>query len=444
MMHPRNTKSLGLYRRVEVFAFLTMLILYLAFLPTGPYPLEVAGLRLEYVLFCGICCTSLLLIDLSLKRLYGDYARVQLSLLAYLVTIALSTALSFDPESSNRAFGTALGYAYLMCIVPPLIYTHLDLIRKALLVLAAITACLLLYLNMVLGFGVAQRFALADTAERTSADATNYVDPNMTAIGMLMCAVISLPLVWRIEQSRRFFPKLVCRCLLMIILGATLLFISRTAILSLAVAIVLALMAIAGRGLRMTRLFRAVVPAITVFAGAAMWRREELSHVLMRSSDLVESEQGHSGRVELYQGALADWISSVKSVIVGNGYYSSNPHNEFLRTLAGDGILGFMAFAVLLFFIYRICCSGKYLSTRSKFSQTALFAFIISAMMTYGHTKTMWLAFLFLVASYLEEHDQGGRRGNIQRVKLPRIPIPSSTLNGYPSSGSADTVLTAD
>jgi hypothetical protein len=127
-----------------------------------------------------------------------------------------------------------------------------------------------------------------------------------------------------------------------------------------------------------------------------------LAHTLDRSSDIVESESQASGRVELFQGAWDTWLSSTKTAIVGNGYYSSNPHNEILRTLAGDGLLGLLSFLAFLLGIYVVCCCASSLTASQKFSQNALFAFIVSAMMTYGHTKTMWLAFMFLLAGYLE------------------------------------------
>lgn len=404
-IHTAGSKSLSWHRKLCIAVFLTFLIAYLAFLPTGPYPLTAGGFRVEYLLFTAVCVASLPLLRSSFSQMTGNYARVQLCSLWYVGTIGLTTVLSSDPESSNRAFATTAGYAYLMLIVPPLIHQHMQLLRKALLLMAAATACLLLYLNIALGYGTTQRFALSESAEYTPGE-SSYVDPNMTAIGMLLCLVMSLPLLWSAEKQNWLY-KSVYRILLMAVLGASFLFISRTAAFSLVIAIVFGIIRAKGRGLRPATILRRSIPLLILLVGAAIWRKDDLGRVIDRTVNFRDDEVHATSRTDLFQTAWSSWLSGIKTVVIGDGYYTSNPHNELLRTLVGDGLLGLISLLALLFSVYITCCRKYPFTVGQRFNQNALFAFILSAMMTYGHTKTMWLTFMFLLAGYLEaKNDQ--------------------------------------
>lgn len=429
-IYTAESKSLSWPRELCVAFFLAFLIAYLAFLPTGPYPLMAGGLRVEYLLFCAVCVTSLPLLRSSFRQMTGNYAWVQLCSLWYVVTIGLTTFLSSDPESSNRAFGTTVGYAYLMFIVPPLIHQHMQLLRKSLLWMAAATACLLLYLNVVLGYGTTQRFALSESAEYVPGE-TSYVDPNMTAIGMLLCLVMSLPLLWAAEQQRNWLYKFFYRMLLTMVLGASFLFISRTAALSLVIAIIFGLIRAKNQGLHLSTIWRRSIPVLVILVGAAIWRKDDLGRVVDRTVNFRDEEVYATSRTDLFKTAWDSWLSSTKTVIVGTGYYSTNPHNELLRTLVGDGLLGLIALLALLFSVYLTCCRKSHFTVGQRFNQNALFAFILSAMMTYGHTKTMWLTFMFLLAGYLEAKNDP-KNGWRTAVIQPNSPKPVGwSLNAH-------------
>ncbi len=380
--------------------FLTFLIAYLVFLPTGPYPFFLAGFRVEYVLFALVCGASLTLLSPIHRKLNGSYGGAMLCVLVYLMVIGLTTLLSSEPDMSDRAFFTTCGYAYLTLVAPPLIYRHMNVVRQALLWMAGATSIVLVYFYSIQGYGSVQRFTLADTAVRTEAD-TNYVDPNMTAIGLIMCVIIALPLLLGVRQQgglKRTFNRLTA----VAVIGSALFFESRTTVLSLVIGAIWALLR-AGSGVQgmRTAMRRAVViMAMFVIAGVANWN--SVLTVMGRMENTELDTSGENGRIALYKESVQDWMTNDKTLILGNGYFISNPHNEFLRTLVCDGLIGLTAFVLLPLGVYLVCCRGPLFRTDQILSQNLLFGYIVSAMMTYGHTKTMWLAYLFLLAGYLE------------------------------------------
>src|SRR5205823_6215467 len=56
----------------------------------------------------------------------------------------------------------------------------------------------------------------------------------------------------------------------------------------------------------------------------------------------------------------------------------------------------------MLLAFYVGCCSGRKYGRHYTFCQTALLAYITCAMMFYGHTKTLWVALMFLIATLLD------------------------------------------
>lgn len=382
--------------RIVLFTLIT----YLVFLPTGPYPLYVAGLRVEYVLFASVCAASLTLFGQAHRQLSGRYGSVQLCIFLYLATITLTTLISSQFDVSFRNYAATVGYAYLTFIIPPLVYRHANVIRQSLLYFAGATTVLFTYLYVAFGYGATQRFALADSALRDEND-PNYVDPNMTAIGMVMCVLIALPIIFGEKQQGRWLRKTVNRGLAVAAIGGALFFDSRTAALSLIVGVALGLLR-AGTGRRrgLVILRRTIVIVVALMV-AAILNSDRVSSVIGRMEDLSQDERT-GGRLYLYAQAMQDWTTSGKTVLLGNGYYVSNPHNEFLRTLACDGLVGLLSFVILLGGVYVVACRGRIYTAEQMLNQNILFGFIVSAMMTYGHTKTMWVAIMFLMIGYLE------------------------------------------
>jgi O-antigen ligase len=392
--------------------FLTLLIAYLAFLPAGPYPIYVGLFRVEYVLFALVCAASIPLLGSVYTQLRGPYGRVQLCLLGYLLIIGVSTALSSQPEVSTPAFLTTVSYAYLMCVVPPIVYRHMTLMRHALLWLSAGVAVLVLYLHLVYGYGGEQRFVLADSAVRYDTD-TNYVDPNMTAIGMMMCVIIAVPLVLDKGRPGRWVFRAISGMTAVAVIGASLFFQSRTAVISILVAIFFGLVRAGMRIRRLPTVLGRAFLILSVLLVAAYLNRAEVQYVFSRLTSLDFDVSDSNGRVSLSEEALQDWLTSGKTVIIGSGYNSMNPHDEYLRSLT-SGLIGSTSFLLLILTIYNVCCRSRRYTADQTLSQNLLFAFIFSAMLTYGHTKTIWVAFMFLLSGYIEyeNRDVSSRRSS--------------------------------
>ena len=246
----------------------------------------------------------------------------------------------------------------------------------------------------------------------------------MTAIGLVMCVIVAAPILLAAGQqggrARQTFNRLTA----VAVIGGALLFVSRTAALSLIIGVVFGLMRASSGMRRGRKTLQRAVGLVSVLVVAGLLNRNAMEAVWVRLVTDVSDTTGVNGRIDLYENALRNWMSSDKSVVFGNGYFVSNPHNEFLRTLDCDGLIGIIAFFVLMMGVYIVCCRGPQYNVDQILGQNILFGYILSAMMTYSHTKTMWLAYMFLLAGYLEAQARsvGFRKGAGVVVEHFRIP----------------------
>ena len=135
--------------------------------------------------------------------------------------------------------------------------------------------------------------------------------------------------------------------------------------------------------------------------------------------------QEDSHRISIMSESIEIFQSTDKNIFFGKGFFTTNPHNEILRNLSSSGLIGLITFlvflSVLYFFIVRKVKSNYWLS----FSATSIYFYIFIATQTYGHTKSMWSAFMFLLFFYLENKlNTSNTRDAIHNIKLTPEKLP--------------------
>jgi len=138
-------------------------------------------------------------------------------------------------------------------------------------------------------------------------------------------------------------------------------------------------------------------------------------------------EINETWRIMAAKNTLELWSDNLKKFVLGNGFFATNPHNEFLRMLGGSGFLGFILFSFMFVTFYMTCCRSRTAPIAYLVTQNALFAYILIMIQFYGHTKSLWVGFTFLLMNYMAQKRRQGkiqiRRAQQMRVAKGEIPI---------------------
>ncbi len=405
------------YNELRILLKLILLIFflgYLSFIPTGPYPIFLwNGLKLDHLFLLATLTFSVLLFPFKWSR---EITPILGSVLLFLGIAFTSTLVSVNLSVSLKGFIAALFYALIALFTSLLVFNYVSFIRKFLFVMAAFAALLILFQYFFFDFGSIGRMALSSIPrwhpEFEQLGGT-YVDPNMTAIGLLLCVIIYMPEY--LKRRGTFYSILMLPVSFFapffIIIVACFILLSRTALFSFAVAIIWgSLYSIITKKRNSWKQIIKKINVIVLFSCLSLFflflvepkRVTSLINRVTRFSkdNLTESE---TQRIFYSQQALDTWLNDPKTFTVGNGFFTSNPHNEILRSLSGSGLFGLLSFLGMFLVFYFKCCHVRPSSGNYSFSQNALFAYIFIAIQFYGHTKTMWVALTFLLINYLAE-----------------------------------------
>lgn len=393
----RSTANIGLRGSLKLI-LLIFFMGYIGFIPTGPYPVILWGVKLDHLFAFGTALVSFFLFPLRWPR---GLILVHISILLFLCIVFITTITSVDSDTSLRGCMVCLGYATITLFVPLLIHDRVILLRRYLFIAATLTSLFALYLYFfVHGIG---RLRLSPT-----------VDPNMTSVGLLMCIVIFLPEYFRKKKSfliggltTLFFIFPVA-----IILSAVIIFLSRTALLSFVVALIWGLFCVT---LKHKRLFyRQILRKISIVTIASILgivllnivKPGIVSSYTHRVTRIFEGNLAptESSRIMRVKNTLDLWSENPKTFMLGDGFFTTNPHNEFLRMLGGSGFLGFVSFLLMFLAFYLRCCRSRSASAIYLFGQNALFAYIVIMIQFYGHTKSLWVGFTFLLINYMAQN----------------------------------------
>ncbi len=402
-------------RRLLKYVLLFFFLGYIAFIPTGPYPLLLKGQRLDHLFAYGTLFFSLLVFPFKwpkkLSLLIG-------SVLFYLIIAFFSTALSIEPDVSCRGLAVTVGYALIAVTVPFAIHPYMRPIRVALIMLAAVSGAIVIWAALYEPTAYTGRFHLSLPFQNVSGyglDGKGFVDPNMTAIGLMMCVIVFLQEALTPGKDATFFTRFgkpaISIGAFAIIFTAVIILLSRSAVLSFLLALSWAIGSIGL--LKINNFNRGVLKKTALVGTSALLAM--LSLVLIKPEFVqtywgrvarvfqAEFARTESDRILYFWNTLEAWAANGKTLLLGQGFFTLNPHNEILRTLGGAGLFGLFAFLSIFYVFHSRCCRMRSGTAAYLFTQNMLLAYVAISIQFYGHTKSMWAAFTFLLANYLAE-----------------------------------------
>lgn len=388
--------NIGLRRSLK-WLLLICFMGYIGFIPTGPYPITLWGVKLDHLFALGTVLLSFFLFRFRWPR---EVRPVYASVVLFLSAAFITTISSSHLDTSLRGFMVTLGYATIALLAPLLIQDRVIMLRWYLFLAATLTGLLVLYLY----------FFVHDIGRMKLSPA---VDPNMTSVGLLMCIIIFLPVYFK--RKKIFITRVLATFFFIfpvaIVLAAVIIFLSRTALLSFVIALLWGFFYVIFKSKRpfYRQILRKIsIVAIAVILGIVSLNMVKPGIVSKYSHRITRIFHGNlarpeSRRIIRAENTLDVWSENVKTFILGDGFFTINPHNEFLRMLGGSGLFGFVTFLIMFLAFYLTCCRSRSASSIYLFGQNALFAYIFIMIQFYGHTKSLWVGLTFLLINYLAQ-----------------------------------------
>jgi len=384
----------------EIFQFILFYLPFAFFLALGPFPIYFFSISIENIssLLVGISLAALLLSRRSQqnsRKISTNYV-----LLFFYLSLMPSVLFSSNLDLSASRFFIFSAYFLLFAISININYS-LYFYKKIYYIslLSLVIVCLLIiYLYFFSDYSETVRFALAsnfdDYANEGQFAESGAVDPNMTAIGLVLTFALCIPGIKTSDNFRFRNFKLVCiSCLLLIALWCLQ---SRTGLIAYSLILVFVHFGKLSKFLTVKVLlflfvFLIILVSFAILAAgdtAEYWARFDLKYILQ-----YESEPG--GRIDHINRSFSDILTSGKSLILGVGFFTSNPHNEFLRIFRDSGILSGLIFIFFLIIFYlNLKRDAIRLHAKSNFLNASFFP-LLFMLTTYGHTKTLWAGLVF-------------------------------------------------
>lgn len=395
-------------------------LLFFLGLAAGPFPVRVSGILLDRVL-SALVFVALLLACLRQSSYKGGLFTQVLGL--YFLFLLPSVILAEDIGYSVDRFVIDLGYGALFYLFISSREIRVTEIRWAALFGLLIIELVTVYLYNFSDYSDNVRFALSSDYEAlaqygNSVDSES-VDPNTTAIGMVLTFLCAFPLLletggWKVKALLLVTFSLLIYSLLVLS--------SRTAI----VAIILSMLVFFFHALSLKRsvkkYFVRYLSAVILAVGFMLYfvvDADLVERAIGRFFEgVVESESQSSGRLDLIETAFGCYFSSVQSILFGCGYSWSNPHNEFIKNLTNSGFFAAVLYVVWVFLFYVLARKRARQLSGTALLVDATFIPLLFSLMTYGHTKTFWAGLAIVWIAVIAKNDirnvfsvpcQGGR-----------------------------------
>jgi len=379
---------------------LILLLGYVSFIPPGPFPIYVVGgLKLD-VLF-GLLLV-LFLVCFCAKEFFNWSRMFLFAGGFYVAAILLSALLSENIQQSLQYAIITMGYITVLYLVPMVFVHKADFLRKWMFGVAVLVGLLIIVLYTVFGFAHSHRFALAmadvSSAGAGSKEGVTAVDSNMTAAGLMLSLIVYFPCLFK--KKKYIFLELVG---LVCVVGGVVITLSRSATLGGIVAVSMAASVVLFRSF-MSRGFKVKKNLLIGFSSALFM--VFILGVAVHSfiPDVIEmvigrvSRAGHdTERLYVLKNAWSVFSASSKSTLIGNGFMTTNPHNEFMRALSTMGILGALSATLFVASILFQSFSMTLMDDRRLFSAVAIAVFVLVITLFYGYTKLLWVAWMFLL-----------------------------------------------
>lgn len=383
---------------------IVLLLGYLAFIPTGPFPIPVAvGLNLDVII--GFLL-FLFVVTYSLR--IGLYPHVfVLAWLFYLLVVFLSAIFSDNFNHSIKYAFIIFGYSAVALLVPVIFVNHASFLRKWLFTVATIVSSIIIYLYVFHGFADGHRFALGvSDMSRDMAMSAGLVaiDPNMTAAGLLLSMIVYFPYLF--DDYKRLLLDLFG--VTSILLGSVIL-LSRSAMIGFILSIFISYCILLVKRFDFDNVivfnkkllvafpvFIISIPLVVIIGNALF--PEIIDSFLGRILRIADD----SHRIDLLVHSWGVFISDIKTILIGGGLMTVNPHNEYLRVLASMGTLGWIGSFLFLLFMFYFSTKSLSGNHRAIFSAWTIIVFVLVISMFYGYTKLVWVAWMFLLLLHHE------------------------------------------
>lgn len=374
---------------------------YIFFIPSGPYPFFVFGIQLD--VFIGMLLFFVLIPQWP-KFGISYPSLVRYTFYIYGAILAGSALFSNDIVFSLGRLVITLGYMTVMFLAPIMLLPYIRQARLLLFMAAVTIAALIVSLFTWGGYGEAYRFTLAASAENLNNPDIMNVDPNMTAIGLAMTILVYIPNMN--HESKKLFKWSIEICCMGLIMAAVFITLSRTASLSFILASCLALGVISLRSFMGNKISIYKYMLVLTFIAAlipiflfSFFLDDIYQQIFYRLSRIGQD----TARLKYFQEAFQITADNVKNVVIGQGYFTTNPHNELIRHLSSSGFAGLAVFCLWLFTIYHTIVTKIRTSYLATFSALSLYFYSLFFIQTYGHTKSLWVTYMFILFLYWEQ-----------------------------------------
>lgn len=403
-----HDRQFGFFKSMLLFLGVFPFFISLAF---GPLPFSIFGINTDYIA-TGLLA-ALLIIALPHKLVIGRVS-VNLLMLSYFLSILPSVIESENISISFYRFIISLGYGLILLLainVRISLRCYKSVIKIA--IFAIYIACFtVIYLYLFSDYSGEIRFLISTDyldALQGIDSSTQTVDPNMTAMGLVMLFSFSLVgILEMIKSKKRFF--LIMGISFLITLSIIILQ-SRTAMLMLLL-MMITLLFFDERISKNNRIKIMLVLLISIPIVLSITGEGIINNIIDRFVNLEKYESNDTGRIDLISRAYVEYIYNIKNLVIGKGYMLTNPHNEYLRNFFDSGIIGgFFHLGFLFVVISTIFRRSKLNHGHRIYANLTLLPYLFM-LFTYGHTKTFWvgIAFSWIVSRVKFADNQHSRR----------------------------------
>lgn len=360
-------------------------------LATGPFPFEVCGLSLDHLATgCLLVAASLGFLVAPRKKVY----RIDILLLAYMISLIPSVILSVDFAQSLERYLISILYAVILSIVMRIDFGSRGYRAYSLVSLFVFSIVSLgcIYIYYFSAYSGNVRFALVRDYGNFDVEfyngASGGVDPNMTAMGLVLLFTFSYQQINRIGNVR---IKMLSASFLIVTFFVVLsIFASRTAFICALISFFPVLLKVLSR--KQKRNFLVLV--LLMLALMMPFFDGLFNNMIGRFGGSV-STLADDGRIQLMIEGYDIFMSSAKNILFGYGYFTLNPHNEYLRNFFCSGVVSGILYVSLLVSFYIACRNRAKIGIGHSGYVDALFFPFLFMLATYGHTKTFWVGLAF-------------------------------------------------
>jgi len=377
------------------------------FLALGPFPIDVYILTAEQLsslqLFFGLC--FLFFTDRNKKNV----SQFIIVLLIYFISLLPSVIFSENFEYSYLKIIIFTSYILLFLLLVS-INNYNKLYRNIFIynLLSIYLVCfLIIYLYFYSDYSGEMRFAIAADYHDYKQDAqfseSGAVDPNTTAIGLMLIFAFCLPGILSIK--RLLFKNILFITTFCIVILSIWCLQSRTGMVGVLISVSILYFSnnifSKNEKLILFSILTLTSIVLVIFFNNSIINENNIFDRL--SWNQIQSEESQSGgRLDHIEQSISSIFSTPENFLFGSGFFTSNPHNEYIRNFRNSGIFSGFLFLFFLakFFIY---CKNR--SVRINGHQTyfmAMIAPVFFMLSTYGHTKNLWvgLAFAYIVSNF--------------------------------------------